>query len=45
MKISFVLMIVVILCVYLLINVYVFVRGWQALEIGMRYRWIYATVV
>jgi predicted MPP superfamily phosphohydrolase len=38
-------MIVVILCVYLLINVYVFVRGWQALEIGMRYRWIYATVV
>ncbi|MDR2449163.1 MAG: metallophosphoesterase [Prevotellaceae bacterium] len=44
MKTSFVLVFVLILGVYLLINAYVFVRGWQALETGMRYRWIYATV-
>ena len=45
MKTSFVLVFVVILGIYLLINIYVFVRGWQALEIGVRYRWIYATVM
>ena len=45
MKTSFVLMFVVIFGVYLLVNAYVFVRGWQALEIGLRYRWIYATVM
>ncbi|MDR3184451.1 MAG: metallophosphoesterase [Prevotellaceae bacterium] len=45
MKASFVLVLVVILSVYLLVNVYVFIRGWQALEIGLRYRWIYAVVM
>ncbi|MDR3180635.1 MAG: metallophosphoesterase [Prevotellaceae bacterium] len=45
MKTSFVLVFAVILSVYLLINVYVFMRGWQALEVASRYRWIYATVV
>ncbi|MDR0692349.1 MAG: metallophosphoesterase [Prevotellaceae bacterium] len=44
MKTSFIPVFVVVLGIYLLINVYVFVRGWQALEIGMRHRWIYATV-
>jgi predicted MPP superfamily phosphohydrolase len=36
---------IIILSVYLLVNVYVFIRGWQALEILARYRWIYATVM
>jgi predicted MPP superfamily phosphohydrolase len=43
-KPSFILVLVVILSIYLLVNAYVFTRGWQALE-GTRYRWIYATVM
>jgi predicted MPP superfamily phosphohydrolase len=43
-KSSFILVLVIILSIYLLVNAYVFTRGWQALE-GMRHRWIYATVM
>jgi predicted MPP superfamily phosphohydrolase len=35
---------VIILSVYALVNVYVFIRGWQALE-GLRFRWIYAVAM
>ena len=45
MKTSFVLVFVVIFCVYLLANVYIFIRGWQALEVVLRHRWIYAIVM
>jgi predicted MPP superfamily phosphohydrolase len=44
-KSSFALTFIAILSIYLLVCFYVFIRGWQALETGMRYRWIYAAVM
>jgi predicted MPP superfamily phosphohydrolase len=41
---AFIPVLVIILSIYLLVNAYVFTRGWQALE-GMRFRWIYAAAM